>query len=177
MADWTDTLKTLAPTVAAALGGPLAGAAVSAIGSILGMDKPTQDTIAKAITNGQLSADQIGELKKLEMQYQNDEAERGFKYAELAFKDRDSARLNNVAGGVQAYLFWLSLLLLVITIGSEVYVLFHGAPKDVPDIIIGRILGLLDSVAMLVLTYWYGTTNSSAQKTELLANSQPAKTV
>ena len=40
--NWVDTLKTLAPTVAVALGGPLAGAAVTAIGSIFGMSDPTE---------------------------------------------------------------------------------------------------------------------------------------
>jgi hypothetical protein len=74
-----------------------------------------------------------------------------------------------VAGGTQNYLFLLSLMLLLITLGSEVWVLFHGAPKDVPDIIIGRILGLMDSVSMLVLTYWYGTTSSSRTKDETIS--------
>jgi len=44
---WQDALKTLAPTVATALGGPLAGAAITAIGSIFGMSAPTADTIGK----------------------------------------------------------------------------------------------------------------------------------
>ena len=175
MANWKETIRQLAPTVATALLGPLGGAAVAAIGSAIGIDKPTQESIAKAISNGQLTADQVASLKTLELQYQNDEKERGFKYAELAFQDRDSARKANVQGGVQSYLFLLSLLLLVICLGSEVLVLFHGSPKDVPDIIIGRILGLLDAVAMLVLNYWFGTSNGSAQKTELLTQSQPAK--
>lgn len=169
MSNWTDTLKTLAPTVATALLGPLGGAAVSAIGGILGVSQPTQKTIADIITSGQLTSDQVAALKTLELQYQNDEKERGFKYAELAFQDRDSARKANVAGGVQSYLFLLSLLLLLLTLGTECVVLFHGAPKDVPDIIIGRVLGLMDSVAMLVLSYWFGTSQGSAEKTQLMA--------
>jgi len=36
-------------------------------------------------------------------------------------------------------------------------------------LVVGRVLGLMDAVAMLVLSYWYGTTNGSAQKSELLA--------
>jgi hypothetical protein len=35
--NFTDIVKTLAPTVASALGGPLAGAAVTALGGILGL--------------------------------------------------------------------------------------------------------------------------------------------
>lgn len=166
--NWKETLGKLAPTVAVALGGPLAGMAVTAIGSILGLDGATTDTIKEAIENGQLKPEHIAELRKLELQYQNDEKERSFKYAELAYKDRDSARINNVAGGTQKPLFWLSLLLLTVSLGSEIAVLFWGYPATVEDIVVGRVLGLMDSVALLVLGYWFGTSAGSAHKTEII---------
>ncbi len=172
--DWVSTLKTLAPTVASALLGPLGGVAVSALGGLLGVSDATQSKIAEAISTGQMTPEQIGKLKELEIEYQNNEKERGFKYAELAFKDRDSARKANVEGGTQKPLFWLSILLLVGTLGCEGFVLFHGVPPETPELIVGRVLGLMDSVALMVLSYWYGTSNGSAQKTELLAAS-PAK--
>ena len=167
--NWQEILKSLAPTVASAVLGPLGGVAVSAIGSILGVSDATQDKITEVIKNGQLTPEQISEIKKLELQYQENEKERGFKYADLAFKDRDSARKANVEGGTQKYLFWLSLGLLVGTLGTEGYVLFHGLPTTVTDMVAGRVLGLMDAVALMVLTYWYGTSNGSAMKTELLS--------
>jgi hypothetical protein len=169
MASFTDFLKTVAPTVASALGGPLAGAAVTAIGGILGLDAPTQDKISDAITRGQLTGEQIEKLRALELQYQNEEKERGFRYAELEFKDRDSARQANVQGGTQKNLFWLSLVLIILCLGAEIAVLFLGYPHQVPEIVVGRVLGLLDSVAMLVLSYWYGSSHGSALKTDLLS--------
>jgi hypothetical protein len=173
--DWLNTLKNIAPTVATAFLGPLGGVAVSAVGNLLGVSEATQDKIASAITQGQLTPDQISELKKLELEYQENEKNRGFKYAELAFQDRDSARKANVQGGTQQMLFWLSLVLLISTLGTEILVLFYGYPEKTPDIIVGRVLGLMDAVAMMVLAYWYGTSNGSAQKTTLLANSTPSK--
>ena len=173
--DWTATIRTLAPTAASALLGPLGGAAIAAIGGILGIDQPTQATIEKAITSSQLTADQAAELRKLEMQYQNDEKERGFKYVELEFKDRADARSANVQGGTQKPLFWLSLVLLIVTLGSEVAVLFNGYPHTVAEIVVGRVLGLLDAVAMMVLSYWYGTSHGSQQKTDLLAQADAIK--
>jgi hypothetical protein len=167
--NWQEILKSLAPTVASAVLGPLGGVAVSAIGNILGVSGATQDKIAEVIKNGQLTPEQISEIKKLELQYQENEKERGFKYADLAFKDRDSARKANVEGGTQKYLFWLSLGLLVGTLGTEGYVLFNGLPPTVTDMVAGRVLGLMDAVALMVLTYWYGTSNGSAMKTELLS--------
>ena len=160
--NWLDTLKSLAPTVATAVLGPLGGVAVSAIGELLGVSEATQDKIAEVIKTGQMTPEQITGLKKLELEYQNNEKERGFKYAELEFKDRDSARQANVAGGTQNKLFWLSMLLLTVTLGCEVLVLFYGYPNTVDAIVVGRVLGLMDSVTLLVLGYWFG---SSAGKT------------
>jgi len=172
--DWLTTLKSLAPTVASAFGGPLAGIAVSAVGNLLGVTEATQERIASAITSGSLTPDQISEIKLLELKYQADEKERGFRYSELAFKDRDSARTANVAGGTQNPLFWLSLVLLSITLGTECAVLFLGYPPSTSEIVVGRVLGLMDAVAMLVLAYWYGTTNGSSQKNELLSKAAAA---
>ena len=167
--DWLATLKSLAPTVASAMFGPLGGAAVAAVGDLLGVSNATKDKISEIIQAGQMTPEQVGKIKELELEYQNNEKERGFRYAELSFKDRDSARQANVAGGTQKMLFWMSIVLLTASLGCETLVLFRGYPKEIPEIIVGRVLGLMDAVAMLVLSYWYGTTNSSAQKSELLA--------
>lgn len=175
MADWKATLLKLAPTVATALGSPLAGVAIKALGDVLGVENADASTVAEVIASGKLTPEQVTKIKELELQYQNEERERGFRYADLAVKDRDSARRANVEGGTQKGLFWLSLVLLVITLGTEVLVLFVGYPATVPEIVVGRVLGLLDAVAMMVLTYWYGTTNGSSQKNILLAQAEPPR--
>jgi len=163
-----DWLKSLAPTVATALLGPLGGVAVSALGELLGVSEATKDKITSAIKDGSLTPDQITKIKELELEYQNNEKERGFKYSELAFKDRDSARKANVSGGTQKMLFWLSLVLLVCTLGTEITVIFYGYPEKTPEIVVGRVLGLMDAVAMMVMSYWYGTTSGSADKNKML---------
>jgi len=173
--DLGSILKSLAPTVASALLGPLGGVAVGALGNIFGVSDTTTSKLSDLLQAGQMTPEQIGKIKELELQYQAEEKERGFKYAELAFQDRDSARKANVAGGVQGYLFWMSMALLAVTLGSEMFVLFKGYPPEIPEIVVGRVLGLMDAVAMLVLSYWFGTTNGSSQKTDLLANSTLAK--
>ena len=109
MMDWKEVVGKLAPTVASAFLGPLGGVAVSAVGEILGISEPTQDKIKAAIENGQLTGEQISQIRQLEMKLKSEESERGFKYAELEFKDRDSARRANTEGGIQGKLFVLSL--------------------------------------------------------------------
>ena len=164
--DWLSTIKTVAPTVAAALGGPLAGESVAALIGIVGGSG--QEDVRKAIESGRLTAEQISQLRQLELQFQENERERGFKYAELAFKDRDSARQANATGGTQKALFGLSVVLLVLCLGTEVTVLVIGLPQGTSELVVGRVLGLLDAIAMTVLAYWYGTSSSSAVKTEML---------
>lgn len=166
--DWLSTIKTVAPTVAAALGGPMAGEAVAALIGIVGGEG--QEDVRKAIESGRLTAEQISQLRQLELQFQENERERGFKYAELAFKDRDSARQANVAGGTQKALFGLSVVLLVLCLGTEVTVLVKGLPQGTSELVVGRVLGLLDAIAMTVLAYWYGTSSSSAVKTEIMSS-------
>lgn len=169
MGNWISTIEKIAPTVATALGGPLAGVAVTALGSIFGSEDATTDTLAKIVTDAKLTPEHIFELQRLEQQYQENEKQRGFKYQELVFSDRDSARKYNTQSGIQTNLFYLSLLLIAACLGCEIAVLFYGCPTTVPSILVGRILGLMDSITMLVLSYYYGTSASSDRKTDLLS--------
>lgn len=169
MSKLTEFFGAVAPTVASALLGPLGGVAVAELGKALGIDGATQDKIAKAIQGGQITPEAMAEIQKLELKFQNDERERDFKYADLEFKDRESARNANVQGGTQSKLFWLSLLLLMVSVGAEIYVLFAGYSMAVDAVVVGRILGFLDAIALQVLAYWYGSSMGSHQKTELMA--------
>ena len=173
--NWQDVLSKVAPTVASALLGPMAGAAISAIGSVLGVDAPTTQKIQNAIAAGQMTAEQMLQLKELELKYQQLECDQGLKFAELEFKDRDSARNANVQGGTMGRLFWMSLWLISTVLIAELCVLAFGIPHGVPEIIVGRVLGMLDGVAMQVLNFWFGTSHGSAEKTALLAQAQPVK--
>ena len=166
--DWKNVLGTLAPTVAAALGGPLAGVAVSAIGDLFGISEPTQDKIKAAIENGQLTGEQIAGLKSLEMKLKAEEAERGFRYAELEFKDRDSARGRDAdikkAGGRNLRadaMFALAVAVIV----ALVWVIWKDPDinefmKGIVTLVLGRFLGYLDNI----YSFEFGTTRGSQSK-------------
>ncbi len=53
---------------------------------------------------------------------------------------------------------------------SELIVLRYGIPHGVPEIVVGRILGLLDSIAIQVLNFWYGTSSGPVRKTDLMVS-------
>lgn len=172
--DWMNTLKNLAPTVATAFLGPLGGVAISAVGDLLGITDATKAKIADAIQAGQMTPEQIGKLRELEMQYQNEEKDRGFKYAELAFKDVDSARSMAIATQsiTPTLLTWI---VVVLCLTFEGILMFSATPPGADPIIVGRILGTLDSALIMVLSFWFGSTSGSSRKTELLAASAGQK--
>lgn len=175
-----ELLKSLAPTVASALGGPLAGAAVTALGSIFGTPA-TADAITTVLQEGKMTPEQISSLKELELKYKNEEAERGFKYAELEYKraelevvDRKSAR--EMQTQTRSYTpEVLSWLIILATLSLEGYVLIRGIPPEVSELVAGRILGTLDMAFGTVLAFWLGTSFSSRNKDAVIAANSGAK--
>jgi len=168
MSGFSDFLSAIAPTVATAVAGPLGGMAVSAIGGILGIDKPTQKSIETAFTAGQITPDHIAAIKELELKYQNDEKERGFKYSELVYKDVDSARKLGIAMGSETP----TILSYIILIGGGILLgcVVGGAIKTTVDnaAMIGTVIGYVVSEMKQVLTYWFGSSQGSVDNRNAL---------
>lgn len=168
--EWKNVIGTLAPTIASALAGPAAGVVVSQLGEILGFSGAKQTDIQQAIEQGKLTSEQIAAIKELELKLQAEEQERGFRYTELEFKDRDSARRASVEGGTSQFLFYMTCILLPLSIGAEIYILINGLPSNTSDLVAGRVLGLLDAITMMVISFWFGSSHGSVKKTEMLAD-------
>lgn len=168
--DIPDWLKSLAPTVASALGGPLAGMAVGAITEALGGDGEKAKDI---LTSGQLKSEDVAAIKQAEINLKLKEKELGLSFAKLEAEDRANARgmLIAIRSRIPA------TLSIMVTVG------YFG-------ILIGMMLGWLmvsDSQALLimlgslgtawgmVMSFWFGTTSNSTTKTEIIAKSQPPK--
>lgn len=164
--NWQDVLKTVAPTVASALLGPMGGIAVAAIGSAIGIDAPTQDKIAKAFSAGQLTPEALEKIKLLELDYQNQEKERGFKYAELAFKDVDSARQMQIATHSKMPAV-LTVLVTIGFFGILSMLFFHPDLKG--NEIVMVMVGQLSAVWAGCVAFYTGTTYGSANKNAMLA--------
>jgi hypothetical protein len=165
-------LKTIAPTVATALGGPLAGVAVQAVGSAFGWTDATKDKVTEALTAGQLTGEQITQLKLAEQTLVQQERELGFKFAELDMRDRDSARQREMSvkdntNKVLAYAVVGGFLALV---GSTLL-----GFANVDSALAGTLVGYLSAKAEQVLAYYFGSTRGSAEKTALLARANPIK--
>ena len=171
-------ISSIAPTLATMLGGPLAGTAVTALEGALGLTAGAGQEGITSVMQGNLSPDQIAAVRTadqkhaeimsqqgIDIQKMNLDYQKAMVQADVA--DVTDARKNNVAGGTQIYLFVLSLVILAVTIGSEVRVLFDGYPPGLSEMVVGRILGLMDGISMLIVGYWYGSSHGSDRKTEL----------
>lgn len=181
-----ETLKAIAPTVASAMVGPMGGAFVAAIGSILGDDKPTVTSIAKAITDQKLTPDQIVQLKQLEEKAKQDERDNGFRYAELEFKE-DQAYLSDTQDARHAHsqnqaVFWLGVatviafaILMGLLLAGCYAILTDGLKINDPGTVavvfslVGTITGYLASNAQQVYNYFFGSSRGSQDKTNALA--------
>lgn len=161
-----DLLKTLAPTIASALLGPMGGIAVAALGKIIGVDNATVDTVSKAFTDGKITPDQLAEIKKLELEYQNEEKERGFKYSELEFKDRDSARTMQIATHSSTPTA-LTYLITVGFFGVLGAMLHDSTVVNSPPILI--MLGTLGTAWTGCVAFWFGTTSNSGKKDQIIS--------
>jgi len=170
--DWKALIGSIAPIVATALGGPLVGLAVDAIGSTFGWTDTTKEKVEEALTKGQLSGEQILALKQAEIALVSQEKELGFKFAELEFKDRDSARQreSSVKDNTNKILAYAVVGGFLAVVGGTL----AGLAK-VDSVLAGSLIGYLSAKAEQVLAYYFGSTAGSAEKSRLLAQSQPPK--
>ena len=168
--NWLDTIKTIAPTVASALGGPLAGIAVTALGSLFGIAEPTQEKIKSAIEQGQMTGEQISAIRTLELQLQAEERERGFRYAELEFKNVADARAMKISTN-SLFPELLSTLIVVGFFGILGWMMYKPSAIESQPLLI--MLGSLGAAFGAVINYWLGSNKGSDRTKELLANSAP----
>jgi len=161
-----DWLKTIAPTIATALGGPLAGLAIEAVSKAIGIDpKDVQSTISE----GKLSADQIMSIKQAEIQMAARAQEMGLDFAKLNVEDRKSAREMQVA--TKSYL--PSILAVGVTSGffGILVGLMFGKIEHAPQIDI--MLGSLGTAWTGIIAFYFGSSAGSEAKDNLLHQSTP----
>jgi hypothetical protein len=158
-----DLLKSIAPTVATVLGGPLAGLAVKTLGDAIGIDEPTQDKIERALTGSQLTAEQILAIKNAEQALVVKMKELDIRLEEVEGKDRDSARQMQIQTRARtpAVLSWV---IVTAALGLEGYVMTQGIPVAVQDVVAGRILGTLDAALLTVITFWLGAAHQTQSR-------------
>ena len=98
MAGWKDIVSTVAPAIATALGGPLAGLGVAAVGKALGLgDGAGEEDVAAAVLKA--SPEQLLSVKKAELEFTARMKELDVDLERIAVADRQSARRREAATG------------------------------------------------------------------------------
>lgn len=159
-------LSGIAPTLASAILGPLGGVAVSALGKIFGIDGATTAEVAKVFQDGKLTPEQLSAIKALEMKYQDEEKERGFRYAELEYKSTVDAR--DMQKVTKSY--FPATLSTFVTVGffSILITMLVWDYKPTEPLLV--MLGALGAAFAAVVNFWLGSSAGSQRKSELLVN-------
>lgn len=165
-------LKTLAPMLGTALGGPLGGAAAAFISDRLGVDSKTVTAVTDVLNSGKMTPEQISALKLAEIDFQKFLESNKIKLDEIAAADRNSARTMQATTKSVVP----SVLTMLITVGFFSvlgWMLYSPAVMNSPPLLI--MLGQLGTAWGVACAFWFGTTSGSKDKTAMLANSTPAK--
>ena len=161
-----DWLNQIAPGIATALGGPLAGLAVTAISKALGID---EKDVQSTIETGKLSADQLTSLKQAEIELQAKAQELGLNFEKLATDDRKSARdmQINTKSIVPA------ILAIGVTIGFFGILIGLMTDNVTKSDALLLMLGSLGTAWTAIVSFYFGSSASSQNKDDLLHRSTP----
>jgi len=162
MDDLLKIVKNYAPSVATALGGPLAGAAVGMLADKLGISDKTVEGVTAALVGNPAN---LEKLKEIELEMYKIDAQ-----------DRNSARNREIEMAKSDVHFITknitSILAIGVLTGSLIIatlVFFVDFPDSQENILI-FVLGSLFSIATQVVSYYFGSSQGSKDKSEAIRN-------
>ncbi len=157
MGNWKETLAAVAPTLATALGGPLAGNAVAIIGSmLLGKHDATEEEIALIMTT--TTPAELLKLKAADQQFKKD-------LKSLDIQNTQGARKLAIDTSIAP-----QVLLSVIYTGGYFWLMFQlisGGVTIPPAIMpmVMTLLGVLTAGQAQIMNFWFGSSSGSKEKT------------
>jgi hypothetical protein len=154
-------LKGVAPVLATAVAGPAGGAAVGWIASKLGIDDATVEGVTQALTG---NPEMTMKLKELDLEY-----------AKMDAQDRDSARKAYAAVATSEHSTKLDKAVVpILALGTVAlaflfigFLIFIDVAPDQQQMIIFA-LGFITSSAGQVLSFYFGSSQGSKDKTKEL---------
>ena len=146
----------LAPTIGAALGGPVGGAAAIMLADVLGCD-PTPQKMEKALA--QATPEQLAEIKKAELDFEVRMKELEVDVFALETKDIQNARDSFSEDWTARAIAIMSILLF----GGYV-LLVTLQPADDNDLnVVNLVLGYLGGIVSSVVSFYFGASKSSSK--------------
>lgn len=160
-------LKQIVPTIATALGGPLAGVAAGFIADKLGVSDKTISNVSDAITKATQSPETLLELKRIDAELQKYFAGLEIDIFKLEVADRADARNREIQ-----LKDWVPSVLGISIVAGFFFTLawlaFNGLPPGNENAFM-FLLGSLATMTQSVMSYYFGSTKGSADKTAVMA--------
>jgi hypothetical protein len=164
--DWKSVVRTVAPGLATALGGPLAGVAASALSdALLGRPDGSESDISQAMAIG--GADALVKIKAAEQAFQVRMRELDIDLERVHQADRDGARQREAGTGDTLTPRMLAIGITVGFFGVLGWLLTQGKPETGGDALL-VMLGALGGAWASVVAYYFGSSAGSREKTALL---------
>lgn len=164
-------VRTVAPSIASAVGGPLAGMAVRTISEVLlgkpdGTEAELEEAAAKA------TPEQLLALKKAEQEFTVRMRELDIDLERIGNSDRDSARNREVQTKD-----WMPRVLALVVVGGfmlTVFLVLMGYVEGMKDPLmattVGTLIGFVSAKCEQVVAYYFGSSAGSKAKDEAMSH-------
>jgi len=163
-------LGSVAPSIATALGGPLAGMATKALSqALLGNEDGSEDDLQAALRTA--SPEQLATVKKIDADFRVQMKSLDIDLERIAVDDRKSAR--DMQKEVKD---WIPRALAVsVTAGFFailIYMLVYGLPTSGNEALL-LLLGALQTAWGGIIAFYFGSSSGSQKKDQMIYNSTP----
>lgn len=164
-------VRTVAPSIASAVGGPLAGMAVRTISEVLlgkpdGTEAELEEAAAKA------TPEQLLALKKAEQEFTVRMRELDIDLERIGNSDRDSARNREVQTKD-----WMPRVLALVVVGGFMLTVFlvlmgyvEGTKDPLMATTVGTLIGFVSAKCEQVVAYYFGSSAGSKAKDEAMSH-------
>jgi len=158
-------LAQVAPTVATALGGPLAGLAVKTLSeAMFGHQDASESEVSAALMSA--TPEQLQKLKETDASFKLKMKELDIDLERISAADRDSARNMQIHTNDWIPRF-LAIMITVGFFGILVWMLLKGMPPTGTEALL-MMLGALGTAWTGVVNFYYGSSAGSKAKTEAM---------
>jgi hypothetical protein len=167
-------VASVAPGLATALGGPLAGAAVAAVSkAVLGKTNATEDELLAAVSG--ITPEQQAALHEAELEFKKEMGRQGIQLVELTHQNTADAReMQTVAlqqgdSFAKRFVYYFAIGWSLFAMGYITAITFIAIPQEsvrFADTVQGFILGTLIAT---IMNFFYGSSYSSRKKDETMA--------
>jgi hypothetical protein len=168
--DWKSiagSIASFAPTIGAAIGGPVgsvAGMGIKALAGAFGIDSAADDVEVQVNTAlKQMTPEQAMQIKNADKQFKLEMEKLGVDVFKLEIQDRSNARelykaTRNPTPMILTYL-------LVIIAGGIVYAVFNSQLTGIDKTLVGAVVGYVFGELKAATSFWFGSSKGSQDKT------------